>query len=76
MPEAGRAMDVENREADAGVKRRGEATTGRVELRRTAAAMVLVFAMIARCVSWEERGGRVSGGSGVQGRWRVCSIFG
>ena len=42
------------------MKRRGEATRGRAELRRTAAAMVLVFAMIAVWVCEERRGeGRI-----------------
>jgi hypothetical protein len=50
---------------EAGVKRRGEATRGRAELRRTAAAMVLVFAMIALCIGEERRGEGVLGGSGV-----------
>jgi hypothetical protein len=38
------------------VKRRGEAMRGRAELRRTAAAIVLVFAMIELCVCEEGRG--------------------
>lgn len=56
MPEARRAADVEKSEVEAGVKRRGEAMRGRAELRRTAAAMVLVFAMIALCTGEEVRG--------------------
>lgn len=65
MPEARRAADVEKSEVEAGVKRRGEATRGRAELRRTAAAMVLVFAMIsAVCGREERRGEGVLGSSG------------